>query len=74
MADKHSISTARRAYAGFACQTGCMEFSFRSFVMQSIAFDRIAFKHYLLAKCNFSEKAGEWAWIWVDRFLRRYPG
>jgi len=24
-------------------------------------------------KCNFSEKAGEWACIWVDRFLRCYP-
>ncbi|GEM_PF-3026956 len=41
--------------------------------MQSMAFDRIAFKHYLLTKGNFSEKAGEWACIWADRFLLCYP-
>jgi len=33
----------------------------------------IAFKHYLLTKGNFSEKAGEWACIWADRFLLCYP-
>jgi len=41
--------------------------------MQYMAFDKIAFKHYLLAKCNCSEKSGEWACIWVDKFLRCYP-